>query len=118
MKFENASWIIHPQNKLYEPVRFNTEFSFTKPIKRAVLNITALGCYYAMLNGERVGDFILAPGFTSRKRVQYQSYDVTSMLKVGNNTIDVIISEGWYKGKSILALMRADLKRKKPLLLS
>ena len=116
MKFENASWIIHPQNKLYEPVRFNTEFSFTKPIKRAVLNITALGCYYAMLNGERVGDFILAPGFTSRKRVQYQSYDVTSMLKVGNNTIDVIISEGWYKGKINFGTDEGGPEKKKALI--
>ncbi len=99
MKFENAKWIIHPQNKLYEPVRFSKELSVAKPIKRAVLNITSLGCYYAMINGKRVGDFILAPGFTSRKRVQYQSYDVTSMIMDGYCNIEVIISEGWYKGK-------------------
>ena len=116
MIFENAKWIIHPQNKLYEPVRFNTEFSFQKPIKRATLNITALGCYYAMINGERVGDFILAPGFTSRKRVQYQSYDVTSMLKEGNNQIDVIISEGWYKGKINFGVDMGGPEKKKALI--
>ena len=116
MIFENAKWIIHPQNKLYEPVRFNTEFSFQKPIKRATLNITALGCYYAMINGERVGDFILAPGFTSRKRVQYQSYDVTSMLKEGNNEIDVIISEGWYKGKINFGVDMGGPEKKKALI--
>ena len=116
MIFENAKWIIHPQNKLYEPVSFNTEFSFQKPIKRATLNITALGCYYAMINGERVGDFILAPGFTSRKRVQYQSYDVTSMLKEGNNQIDVIISEGWYKGKINFGVDMGGPEKKKALI--
>ncbi|MBO4983807.1 MAG: family 78 glycoside hydrolase catalytic domain [Clostridia bacterium] len=114
--FENAKWIIHPQNKLYEPVRFNTEFSFIKPIKRATLNITALGCYYAMINGERVGDFILAPGFTSHKRVQYQSYDVTSMVKEGNNEIEVIISEGWYKGKINFGVDMGGPEKKKALI--
>ncbi|MBQ8145675.1 MAG: family 78 glycoside hydrolase catalytic domain [Clostridia bacterium] len=115
MKFENAKWIIHPENKLYEPVRFSKELSFSKPIKRAVFNITSLGCYYAMINGERVGDFIFAPGFTSRKRVQYQSYDVTSMI--GNNCfIEVIISEGWYKGKINFGADEGGPEKKKALI--
>lgn len=96
--FENARFIIHPQNKLYEPVCFVKEISLTKKVKKAFLHITALGCYYAELNGSRVGNFILAPGFTSYKRVQYQSYDVTKML-CEENTLEITISEGWYKGK-------------------
>ena len=96
--FENASWIIHPSNKLYEPVCFIRDFKTGKPIKRAMLNITSLGCYHPMLNGDRVGDFILAPGFTSRKRVQYQEYDITKMLK-DENRLEILVGDGWYNGK-------------------
>ena len=96
--FENASWIVHPNNKLHEPVRFTRDFFIEKGVKRATLNITTLGCYYPVLNGERVGDFILAPGFTSRKRVQYQAYDVTKMLK-RENTLSILVGDGWYNGK-------------------
>ena len=96
--FENASWIVHPENKLYEPVCFLKEFSPKKQIKKATLNITSLGCYYPSLNGERVGNFILAPGFTSRKRVQYQSYDVTKMIR-DENKLEILVGDGWYNGK-------------------
>ena len=96
--FENASWIVNPENKLHEPVRFTKEFMPKGKIKKATLNITALGCYYAEINGERVGDFILAPGFTSRKRVQYQSYNVTKMIR-DTAKIEVLVGDGWYNGK-------------------
>ncbi len=96
--FENSKWIIHKDNVLYEPVRFTKSFYAQGEIKRATLNVTALGCYYPTLNGRRVGNFILAPGFTSRKRVQYQSYDVTEMID-GENTIEIVVSEGWFLGK-------------------
>ena len=62
--FRHASWIIHPKNKLYEPVCFEKSIKIEKKIRRAYLHITSLGCYYATINGKRVGDFILAPGFT------------------------------------------------------
>ena len=96
--FENAKWIIHKDNILHEPVRLKREFKTEKKIKKATLNVTSLGCYFPMLNGQRVGEFILAPGFTSRKRVQYQTYDVTSMIQE-NNSLEVIVSDGWYNGK-------------------
>ena len=96
--FENASWITHPNNVLYEPVCFICGFSVKKEVVEATLNITSLGCYIAKINGERVGDFILAPGFTSRKRVQYQSYDIKDMLK-STNIFSVVVSDGWYNGK-------------------
>lgn len=96
--FENASWITHPNNILYEPVCFICGFSVKKEVVEATLNITSLGCYIAKINGERVGDFILAPGFTSRKRVQYQSYDIKDMLK-STNIFSVVVSDGWYNGK-------------------
>ena len=110
-----ANWIIHPQNRLYEPVRFNRRIKIERPLRRAVLNITSLGCYYAELNGCRIGDFILAPGFTSRRRVQYQSYDVTSMMRE-ENTLDVIVSDGWYKGKINFNVDKGKEEMKKALI--
>ena len=113
--FENASYIIHPENKLYEPVHFNREINLKGKVKKATLNITSLGCYYAEINGHRVGDFILAPGFTSRKRVQYQSYDITGMLS-DKNSLDVIVSDGWYKGKINFAVDQGKEELKKALI--
>jgi alpha-L-rhamnosidase len=64
-------------------------------VARARLHATALGLYEARLNGQRVGDAQLAPGWTDyHKRVAYQSFDITSMLVVGDNTI----GDGWYCG--------------------
>ena len=115
MIFENASWIIHPENKLYEPVRFERALSLGRKIKKATLYITSLGCYYAEIDGVRVGDFILAPGFTSRKRVQYQIYDITSMLKE-KSVLSVTVSDGWYKGKINFGTDKDGPERKKSLM--
>lgn len=66
---------------------------------RARLYITACGLYEARLNGSRVGDFVLAPGHTDyRKKMQYQTYDVTALLKEGENRLEVQLADGWYRG--------------------
>lgn len=96
--FENASWIINKSNVLYEPVCFIKDLKLKNNIKKATLCVTSLGCYYATIDEKRVGDFILAPGFTSRKRVQYQEYDVTNMLKA-DSRLEILASDGWYNGK-------------------
>ena len=113
--FENAKWILHPENKLYEPVTFIRKIGAEKKIKKATLNITALGVYYAELDGCRVGDFILAPGFTSRRRVQYQSYDITGMIKEGS-VLSVTVAEGWYKGKINFGADEGGPEKKKSLM--
>ena len=67
--------------------------------KKARLYITACGLYEAKLNGQRIGDFIFAPGITDyRKRVQYQTYDVTALLQDGENALTVQLADGWYRG--------------------
>jgi alpha-L-rhamnosidase len=77
---------------------FRKEFTSTKKIKSAVAYITAHGLYEARINGQRVGDSYLTPGWTSyNKRLQYQTYDVTSLLKNGKNAIAVILGSGWYR---------------------
>ena len=77
---------------------FRKTFS-TGTVRKARLYITACGLYEAKLNGKRAGEFVLAPGITDyRKRVQYQTYDVTELLKGGENTLTVQLADGWYRG--------------------
>lgn len=74
-------------------------FRCDKPVQRARLHITALGMYEASLNGVRIGDDVLTPGWTDySKRVQCQTYDVTGQLQQGDNAIGVILGDGWYCG--------------------
>ena len=74
-------------------------FSLNKPAVSARLYVTALGLYEARLNGHRIGDAFLAPGWTDYgQRVLYQTYDVTSLLAPGENVLGAIIGDGWYAG--------------------
>ena len=64
---------------------FSTDFALSRTVKQARLFITALGVYEAALNGRRIGQFVLAPGWTTYyKRLQYQEYDVTDLLRAEN----------------------------------
>jgi alpha-L-rhamnosidase len=75
------------------------EFKLKHPIARARLYVTSHGLYELQLNGKRVGDAVLTPGWTSyNKRLQYQTYDVTDMLKSGANAIGATLADGWYRG--------------------
>lgn len=68
-------------------------------VKKARLYATACGVYEGQLNGKRIGDFILAPGVTDyRRRLQVQSYDVTKLLKNGENELSFQLADGWYRG--------------------
>lgn len=72
----------------------------SKPIKRARLYASAHGIYQVWLNGEKVGDQFLAPGWTDYvRRQQAQTYDVTSQLHAGENVIGAALGDGWYRGK-------------------
>lgn len=74
-------------------------FSTTTPV-RATLYVTALGLYEAYLNGQRIGDHVMAPGWTDyHTRVEYQVHDVTHLLRPGDNVIGAILGEGWYSGR-------------------
>lgn len=78
---------------------FRKQFSINKKVVSATAYVTAHGMYEAQINGKRVGDHYLAPGWTSyKKRLQYQVYDVTALLANGNNAIGVITGNGWYRG--------------------
>lgn len=85
-----------------------TGFDVHGPVVRARLYITALGVYQAWLNGQRIGDERMAPGWTDyRSRVQYQSFDVTGMLLRGNNTLGAVVGPGWFSGRAGLFHARA-----------
>jgi alpha-L-rhamnosidase len=78
---------------------FRREFVSNKKITSATAYITAHGLYEAFINGKRVGDAYLTPGWTAyNKRLQYQVYDVTDLLKNGGNAIGVTLGNGWYRG--------------------
>ena len=73
--------------------------SHQKEVKKARLYITACGLYEAKINGVKTGNFVMAPGHTDyRKRVQYQTYDVTELIQNGENQIEVQLADGWYRG--------------------
>ncbi|HVB03287.1 MAG TPA: family 78 glycoside hydrolase catalytic domain [Chitinophagaceae bacterium] len=75
------------------------EFTLDRKIRSATLYITAHGLYEAKINGRRVGDAYLTPGWTSyHHRLQYQVYDVGAMLHPGSNAIGVTLGNGWYRG--------------------
>ncbi|MFF0724025.1 alpha-L-rhamnosidase [Streptomyces sp. NPDC004134] len=100
-----APWGAGPWGKVTVPVslpaaQLRHEFRLpARRIVRARLYATALGLYEAHLNGRRVGEDVLAPGWTDyHKRVQYQTYDVTSLLRPGANAIGVDLAAGWYAG--------------------
>ena len=70
-------------------------------IAKARLYITACGLYEAKINGKKCGNFVMAPGHTDyRKRVQYQTIDVTELLTNGANELTVQLADGWYRGST------------------
>ncbi|WP_259065650.1 family 78 glycoside hydrolase catalytic domain [Mucilaginibacter sp. X4EP1] len=78
---------------------FRKEFSLGKKVASATAYITAHGLYEAQINGHRVGNAYLTPGWTSyNKRLQYQAYDVTALLQQGKNAVGAELGNGWYRG--------------------
>lgn len=81
-----------------------------KECGKATLRISALGLYRAFINGKRVGDDLLTPGWTSyNDRLSYQTYDVGHLLSNGDNVIDVWLGDGWYRSQMMWAHQHAIL---------
>ncbi len=98
-----AKWITGdyvPNKKERYPVDcFKKVVRIEKPVASARLYATACGLYEARLDGKRIGNFCFAPGYTDyRKRVQYQTYDVTALLHAGENELSAQLADGWYRG--------------------
>lgn len=76
------------------------KFIVSKGIKSATLYATSLGYYEMWLNGNRIGESVLAPEYTDYNlRLQYQTYDVTEMLRKGDNAICATLADGWALGR-------------------
>ncbi len=75
------------------------EFQIRKGVKSAIVNATAHGVYLLSLNGQRVGDWAMTPGWTEyASRLLYQSHDVTRLLREGANAVGAMLGNGWFKG--------------------
>lgn len=100
--WSNARWIARPKplEKHQSLPLFRRTFSLEKQVKSARLYASARGIYALSINGQRVGDQRLAPGWTDyHQRIQTQTYDVTPLLRIGNNAIGATLADGWYRGK-------------------
>jgi alpha-L-rhamnosidase len=101
----SASWI-HPYESVVARPGERPAYILSNVVSidtvpdHAELFITSLGVYEVFVDGHRVGDLELTPGYTSTtQRLQVQSYDVTQhLLNVGEHTIDVLLSDGWHRG--------------------
>ncbi len=88
------------KKKRYPVDCFKKEFD-ASDVEKARLYISACGLYEARLNGQKCGEFVFAPGAVDyRKRVQYQTYDVTDLIRKGENDLTVELADGWYRGSS------------------
>ncbi len=97
---KSANWITPAKGFGEIAPFFEKKFSLAKKIKSAVLEVTSVGIYKVLLNGEKISKYVLAPGWTEYKeRLQYQTYDITDMLKK-NNTLRVYLSKGWYLSRN------------------
>jgi len=99
----SAKWIAAPfvpsKKQRYPADYFQKTIRVQKPLQSARLYAAACGIYFAQFNGVRVGDDRLAPGYTDYpKRMQYQAYDVTHLIRQGENTLTFALGDGWFRG--------------------
>lgn len=97
-QFITPDWDFDPEQMQPSPM-LRREFTLRARAVRARLYVTALGVYEAQINGRRVGDHVLAPGWTSYdNRLRYQTFDVLDHLRSGPNAIGAMLGEGWFTG--------------------
>lgn len=94
-----AKWITAPFSQEKHPL-FRRRVRLKDEVKSARLMISGLGVYEVWMNGEKVGDEYLAPFYNDYNLwLQYQTYDVTGLLRKGENALGVMLGNGWYKGR-------------------
>ncbi|WP_448248786.1 family 78 glycoside hydrolase catalytic domain [Thalassotalea agariperforans] len=128
-----GQWIRHPEteeyteftvkgevvkNKLYRPQYLRTDFTTNfagdknskQAIKQARLYITSKGVFNAYINGKKVSEDVMTPGWTPYlQRIETLTYDVTEMLNIGENALAATVAEGWYTGRILKPIAR-DVK--------
>ncbi|MBQ2968270.1 MAG: family 78 glycoside hydrolase catalytic domain [Clostridia bacterium] len=96
---KDSLWIVPQSN--FEGIcpEYLKSITVKKGLQSASLTLTCLGVYEAKINDARVSEYVLAPGCTDFiTRLQYQTYDVTHLLKAGENTLSVLVGNGWFRG--------------------
>ena len=93
-----GQWIAPQPEDAFHPVFFR-DFSLPREAVSARLYISGLGLYEAFLNGEKAGNELLAPFCNDYSEyVQAQTWDVSSLLRPGENRLEIVVGNGWYKG--------------------
>lgn len=96
----HASWPEDAESDTRRPPLVRRSFTLDAPVASARLYATAHGLYEAEINGRRVGDDALSPGWTVYgERLRYYTYDVTGLLAQGDNAIGAWLGDGWYRGR-------------------
>ncbi|MDN3549401.1 glycoside hydrolase family 78 protein [Mucilaginibacter aquaedulcis] len=114
-----ATWMLPKQDTLRKipAVMLRKQFTVSKKIVSARAYATAHGLYELHLNGKRVGDQQLTPGWTEyKKRLQYQVYDITPLLQQGDNVVGAMLGDGWFRGTTGFASQWAVWGKKLALL--
>ncbi|TWT81525.1 Bacterial alpha-L-rhamnosidase [Planctomycetes bacterium CA13] len=100
---ENSTFNPYPPFTAHPGYYLRRDFNVEQKIVKARLYASALGIYEFQINGKRVGNDLLSPGYTTySKRVETLTYDVTSMIRDGGNAIGALLGEGWYAGNLLL----------------
>lgn len=99
----SGKWITDKQDKEYEPAPlFRKTFTSNKKIKEARAYMAAAGYYELFINGKRVGENYLDPGYTHfDKRILYVTHNVTPLLKEGENVLATVLGNGWYNEQTV-----------------
>jgi alpha-L-rhamnosidase len=98
-KAVGPAWAEDPDTDRRPPL-VRREFTVTAPVRRARLYVSAHGVHETEINGVRVGDDILSPGWTVYgERLRYYTHDVTHLLAAGQNAIGAWLGDGWYRGR-------------------
>ena len=93
-----AKWICSPDSGTHPVVTFRKKLTSDRPVRKVTIRATAMGIYACYLNGARVGNAVLTPGWTSyHHRIQVQTYDVTDQWKK-QNTLEFGVAPGWATG--------------------
>jgi alpha-L-rhamnosidase len=98
----SADWIspaAHEAGESRASPMLRRDFDLRGSVVSARAYVTSHGLYELFVNGKRVGDELMTPGWTSYShRLQYQTYDVTKLLKTGRNAVGAVLGDGWYRG--------------------
>lgn len=100
---ESEPYVTEDDSHFPPAISFRKTFILSAAIRRATAHVTGLGAYQMFINGQRVGAHVLAPEWTDyRTRIQYQTFDVTDLVREGENAVGAWVGMGWYMSRLML----------------